>query len=162
MASCSASPATLDIGGSSTITGTEHTFGFDFGFLSAPFRVLDRETPSLVAKGQRIASNVDSIAATVNKEAPGLAKGAKQTMDNANAALVKVPKTLDNMNTLTGNANGSSVRRRKSDPGKCHRHERRRHVEPRECTGWRSYRRCIQQHDRWARARPRKRHRLQR
>jgi phospholipid/cholesterol/gamma-HCH transport system substrate-binding protein len=66
--------------------------------------VLDRETPSLVAKGQRIATNVDGLTNHLNREAPGLTRGAKQTMDNANAALVKVPKTLDNMNTLTTGA----------------------------------------------------------
>ncbi|MDB5095823.1 MAG: ABC-type transport system involved in resistance to organic solvent, periplasmic component [Cyanobacteria bacterium RYN_339] len=75
--------------------------------------VLDRETPSLVAKGQRIATNVDGIAKHLNKEAPGLTKGVKDTMANANAALVKVPKTLDNMNTLT---TGATATMGKVDP----------------------------------------------
>jgi phospholipid/cholesterol/gamma-HCH transport system substrate-binding protein len=62
--------------------------------------VLDRETPSLMAKSQRITTNVDGMAARLNHEAPTLIRDAKRTLVHADAALVKVPGTLDSMDRL--------------------------------------------------------------
>lgn len=67
--------------------------------------VLDRETPSLMAKGQRIATNVDRIAADVRHEAPHMIRDAKSTLKHADAALVKVPETLDNLHHTMNKVN---------------------------------------------------------
>lgn len=63
--------------------------------------VLDKETPSLMAKGQRIATHVASMTTSLDRETPHLLRSAKSTLSHADAALVKVPGTLETVdNTL--------------------------------------------------------------